>query len=140
MVEKSKECHDTKCPFHGKTSVRGLALEGTIIKKDMHGTATFEKPIRVYVKKFERYEKRRTKLHVHNPPCIDAQKGDTVKIMECKPLSKTKKFVIISKIGHDILFAQKEEARAESKAKPKRKEEDKKKEEPEEKKSEENSK
>jgi small subunit ribosomal protein S17 len=120
MVEK---CNDAKCPFHGKTRVRGLALEGTIIKKDIHGTATFEKPVRAYVRKYERYEKRRTRLHVHNPVCINAQKGDKVKIMECKPLSKTKKFVIVSKLGHDVLFAQKEEARAESKIKPKKKEE-----------------
>ena len=43
-------------------------------------------------------KKKRTRLHAHNPSCIDAKEGDTVKIMECRPLSKTKKFVVIEKI------------------------------------------
>jgi len=126
MVKLTKQvnnCKDKKCPFHGNVHLRGLILEGTIIKKDTHKTATFEKERRSYTKKYERYEKRKTKLHVHNPPCINAKKGDKVRIMECKPLSKTKKFVIIKKLGHDILFKQKEEALEESKVKTKKKEE-----------------
>jgi small subunit ribosomal protein S17 len=34
-------------------------------------------------------------MHAHNPPCINAKEGDVVKIAECRPLSKTKKFVVI---------------------------------------------
>ncbi len=49
----------------------------------------------VYLSKFKRYEKRRSKVAAHNPPCINAKKGDIVKIMECRPLSKTKKFTVI---------------------------------------------
>jgi small subunit ribosomal protein S17 len=119
---KENTCTDKKCPFHGSTRLRGLVLEGTIVKTDTHRSATFEKERRLYVRKFERYEKRKTRLHVHNPPCINAKKGDHVRIMECKPLSKTKHFVIIKNIGHDILFAQKEEALEESKVRSKRKE------------------
>ena len=32
---------------------------------------------------------------VYNPQCVDAKKGDIVKIAECRPLSKTKAFVVI---------------------------------------------
>ena len=122
--KQENNCNDKKCPFHGSTRLRGLTLEGTIIKIDTHRTATFEKSRRFYVKKYERFERRRTRLHVHNPSCINAKKGDRVKIMECKPLSKTKKFVIIKKLGYDVLFQQKEEALEEAKVKTKKKEEE----------------
>jgi len=122
LTKQENTCNDKKCPFHGTTRLRGLVLEGTIIKTDTHRSATFEKDRKFYINKFERYEKRRTRLHVHNPPCINAKKGDKVRIMECKPLSKTKNFVIIKKLGHDILFKQKEEALEESKVKIKKKE------------------
>ncbi|MBC7110345.1 MAG: 30S ribosomal protein S17, partial [Archaeoglobi archaeon] len=39
--------------------------------------------------------KKRSKLHAHNPPCINARVGDVVKIAECRPLSKTKHFVVV---------------------------------------------
>ena len=39
--------------------------------------------------------KKRSKLHAHNPPCIDAKPGDIVTIAECRPISKTKSFVIV---------------------------------------------
>ena len=59
--------------------------------------------------------KKRTKMRVHNPPCIDASVGDKVTVMECKPLSKTKKFVIIENKGKHFGFEQIEEAMKESK-------------------------
>ena len=39
--------------------------------------------------------KRTRRYIVHNPTCIGAGVGDRVKIMECRPLSKTKHFCII---------------------------------------------
>ena len=51
-----------------------------------------------YVEKYERLEKRRNSYAAHNPPCIDAQEGDMVKIMECRPLAKSKSFVVVQKI------------------------------------------
>ena len=45
-----------------------------------------------------RYEKRRSKILAHNPPCIDAKKGDKVKIAECRPISKNVSFVVVEKI------------------------------------------
>jgi len=53
---------------------------------------------RHFIPKYERYSKRRTKLLVHNPDCLNAQVGDVVKIMETRPLSKTKHFVVIGKM------------------------------------------
>jgi small subunit ribosomal protein S17 len=92
-----KECEDVDCPFHGTLPVRGQILEGEVVSDKAPKTVVVQ---RIYLKKipkYERFEKRRSKIHVHNPPCINAKVGDVVKIAECRPLSKTKSFVVIEK-------------------------------------------
>jgi len=120
-----KNCEDKKCPFHGNLKIRGRLFTGIIINTDAHRSATIEFERSYYVPKYERHEKRRTRLRVHNPDCINAKKGDKVRVSECRPLSKTKKFVIIEKIGEDMFFKQREEALEESKVKEKVKKEEK---------------
>jgi len=110
-------CNDKKCPFHGKVGVRGMAFTGVILKKDVHRTATVEWSRRYYIPKYERYEKRRSVVKAHNPACIDAHEGDIVKIMECRPLSKTKNFVIVENLGKERHFIEKMEAIEEAKPK-----------------------
>ena len=107
----SKTCVDKKCPFHGENKVRGRIFEGIVIARDVHKTATVEWSRRIRIAKYERFEKKRTKVRAHNPLCIDAKEGDNVKIMECKPLSKTKSFVIIENLGKQFGFEQMEEGR-----------------------------
>ena len=119
----SNECKDKKCPSHGELSVRGKSFTGIIIKRDVHKTATVEWSRRIKIPKYERYEKKRTKVRAHNPSCIDAKEGDNVKIMECRPLSKTKNFVIIENLGKHFGFEQMEESREEAKQVSKKKEE-----------------
>ena len=103
---------------------RGRTFTGIVVATRMQLTAIVEWQRRKYVNKFERYEMRRTRIKVHNPPQIDAKKGDVVRIMECKPLSKTKKFTIIEKLGHERLFEAKQELVEESKVKQTEKVED----------------
>ena len=67
--------------------------------KAKSNSATIEWPRLSYLHKYERYEKKRSKVRSHNPPCINAKIGDEVKIIECRPISKTKKFVIVEKIN-----------------------------------------
>lgn len=95
MKLPEKECNDIKCPFHGKLKIHGRTFVGRIIGTKMKKTASFELARTHHIQKYERYEKRRTRLKVYNPECIDANEGDIVKIAECRPLSKTKKFVIV---------------------------------------------
>ena len=95
MEKKEEKCIDKNCPFHGKLRVRGRTFTGTVVSDKMTKTVTIEIVRKLYVPKYERYEKKKKKIHVHNPICINAVKDVKVKIMECKPLSKTKKFVII---------------------------------------------
>ena len=46
----------------------------------------------------ERYEKRTRRYAAHLPSCIgEVVSGETVRIMECRPLSKTVKFCVIEK-------------------------------------------
>jgi len=94
-MEKEQKCNDKKCFIHGNIKVRGRTLKGTIIKKDVSRTATIIFPRFNYLAKYERYEKRVTKLKVHNPKCINAEIGDLVEVKETRPLSKTKNFTII---------------------------------------------
>ena len=94
----SAKCSDVKCPFHGNLSVRGRTFVGKVVSAKMSKTVNIEWDRRIYVPKYERYLKKRTRLKAHNPDCISAKENDMVKIMECRPLSKTKKFTIVEKL------------------------------------------
>ena len=89
------KCEDINCPFHGTLSVRGRIFVGEVTSSKMHKTVTVEWERTKFVPKYERYEKRGSSVKAHNPPCIAAKEGNIVKIMECRPLSKTKKFVVV---------------------------------------------
>lgn len=91
----TNECTDVNCPFHGTLPVRGQVLDGVVVSDKSTSMVVVERTFEKMVKKYERYEKRRSKLHAHNPPCIAAKIGDEVKIAECRPLSKTKSFVVV---------------------------------------------
>lgn len=94
-----EDCHDPKCPFHGLMGVKSEILTGTVIKKDVHHTATIEWSRSRYVQKYERFEVRRSRLRVHNPACLDAQVGQKVIVARTRPVSKTKHHVIIHIVG-----------------------------------------
>ena len=77
-----------------KITPRGRILIGELIKKDISKTATVKVEHAHFIKKYERYEKRMSKIRVHNPESINAQIGDIVRIQETRPISKTKHFII----------------------------------------------
>ncbi|MBU0980685.1 MAG: 30S ribosomal protein S17 [Nanoarchaeota archaeon] len=85
--------------------LRGRVFTGTVLKAKVHKSAVVTWSRKKLIKKYERYEKRRTKVNVHNP--IEAKEGDLVKISECRPLSKTKHFVITEIMGKDRTFMEK---------------------------------
>ncbi len=93
----ARECEDVKCPFHGTLPVRGRIFAGHVVS---HSQAT----VRVrwdsyrFFKKYERYMRQHTKISAHVPPCMDIKRGDFVRIAECRPLSKTKSFVVIEHV------------------------------------------
>ena len=76
-------------PAHGRTFV------GTVTSDKMMSTVTVEWDRRRYVTKYQRYEKRSSKVKAHSPKELNVKKGDTVKIMETRPISKTKSFIVV---------------------------------------------
>jgi len=97
-VETGK-CSDRQCPEHGTLATRGRIFEGTVVKKHQRRIAIeFERT--VYIKKYERYMKKKTRLHARLPACKEASVnvGDYVQIQECRPLSKIIHFAYIKKI------------------------------------------
>ncbi len=93
------ECKDKDCPVHGNLKTRGRTFEGKVIRK-FHKRITIEFERMIYIKKYERYAKSRTKIHARLPVCMekDIKVGDLVQIRECRPLSKIIHFVVFKKI------------------------------------------
>jgi small subunit ribosomal protein S17 len=91
-------CNDKNCPFHGNLSVRGQVITGTVYATKMQNSIKVRKEYMHLVPKYERYEKRTSLFTAHCPSCIKLKIGDKVNIAECRPLSKTKSFVVIEKI------------------------------------------
>jgi small subunit ribosomal protein S17 len=93
-----KTCEDTNCPFHGELAVRGRVVEGVVVSAKMDKTVVVERDYLSYISKFMRYERRRSRIPSHNPPCIGAREGDRVIIAETRPISKTVSFVVVEKL------------------------------------------
>lgn len=83
-------------------SIRGRTFTGIVVSDKMSKTVTVSWERRKYIPKYERYEKRRTKVKAHNPEEINAKKGDKVIIRETRPISKTKNFIVTEIITDKI--------------------------------------
>jgi small subunit ribosomal protein S17 len=90
-----KKCQDEKCPFHGSLKVRGRLLNGTAVSTAGKGFVVVEMQYLHMVPKFNRGERRRSRVSAHIPPCIEVKDGDSVTLGECRPLSKTISFVVV---------------------------------------------
>ena len=96
-------CDDRNCHIHGHLKTRGKVFEGIVIKKfPKRIVIEFERM--VYVRKYERYSKNKTKIHARLPDCIadKIQIGDLVRVKECRPLSKIIHFVVIGKVAPKV--------------------------------------
>ena len=92
-------CTDKFCPKHGHTSLRGRTFKGKVISKHPTRVAIeFERTL--FIKKYERYAKKKTKLHARLPDCMahEIQIGDYIEIKECRPISKIIHFIVTRKI------------------------------------------
>ncbi len=101
-MEKTKKIkvEENKTPKVEKViNPRGRSFEGEVIR--VFGdrvTIQFEKLL--YLRKYERYEKRRTKLQAKIPVELRGSLivGDYIEVRECRPLSKLINFMVIKKI------------------------------------------
>jgi small subunit ribosomal protein S17 len=91
------ECRDRFCPTHGKDKLklRGRTFEGEVVKK-LPGRVSIQFERMVSLPKYERYEKRKTKLHARLPSCLEDSVfvGDRIQIAETRPISKMIHFVV----------------------------------------------
>tara|TARA_Y100000034_G_scaffold19272_2_gene21712 strand:- start:5736 stop:6089 length:354 start_codon:yes stop_codon:yes gene_type:complete len=96
------KCNDRNCHIHGNLKVRGRTFEGKVIKK-FHKRITIEFTRMIYIRKYERYAKSRTKIHARLPVCMEDKIniGDLVKIQECRPLSKIIHFAVLGKVNKE---------------------------------------
>jgi small subunit ribosomal protein S17 len=95
LKKPEMECSEVDCPFHGTLAVRGRMLEGTVVSTRMQKAVVVQISYTRYNKKYERYARMRSRITAHSTPCIPVKVGDTVRIAECRPLSKTKNFVVV---------------------------------------------
>jgi len=97
--DKASKCYDKNCHIHGNLKIRGRIFEGVVIKK-FHKRVVIEFERMVYVSKYERYKKSKTKIHARLQECMEDKinVGDYIKIQECRPLSKLIHFIVIEKI------------------------------------------
>ncbi len=101
IVESDKSsCTDRQCPFHGSLKIRGRQFKGYVIRKfPRRIVIEFERII--YIRKYERYAKKKTRLHARLSYCKEneVKLGEFVLVGECRPLSKLIHFVYIRKVG-----------------------------------------
>jgi len=90
MVEKTdkKQMKEKKL-----VATRGRVFQGEVIKKfDTRVVIEFERTVRIA--KYERYAKKKTRIHAKLPENMEVELGDFVKVRECRPLSKIIHFMV----------------------------------------------
>ena len=97
---KAKECNDKDCPFHGSTRIRGKITQGVVVSKKSRNTIVIRQDYVQFVKKYQRYERRNSRLACHLPDCLKNEIviGDLIRVGESRKLSKTKAFIVLDKI------------------------------------------
>lgn len=95
VAPPKKKCQDVRCPFHGNLKVRGRLLSGRAVSTAGTGFVVVEMEYLHMVTKFNRGERRRSRVSAHLPPCVEVLDNDIVTIGECRPLSKTVSFVVV---------------------------------------------
>ena len=75
-------------------------LSGVVVSANANKTITVDVTRRIRHKLYKKIIRRTKKYHVHDEK-NEYNIGDTVSIIESKPISKLKKWVVISTIGGD---------------------------------------
>tara|TARA_Y100000310_G_C20148505_1_gene563572 strand:+ start:91 stop:438 length:348 start_codon:yes stop_codon:yes gene_type:complete len=93
--KKEEKTLVVKTPKTREIKTRGRTFQGVVIKK-LPGRVTIEFERMLRVPKYERYEKRKTKLHARNPSEIESEVevGDLIQVGETRPISKTIHFIV----------------------------------------------
>ncbi len=99
--QKQKICNDKNCPIHGSIALRGRKFKGIVTRKHIkQKKVTIEFERMVFIRKYERFAKKITRIHAHLPDCMQDEiaVGDVVEVHETRPISKMIHFVVTRKI------------------------------------------
>jgi small subunit ribosomal protein S17 len=75
---------------------RRRVIEGVVVSNKMDKTAVVEVIRKVRHPQYEKLIEKRTKLYAHCDK--DVQLGQKVQIMECRPISRTKRWRVIEAV------------------------------------------
>jgi small subunit ribosomal protein S17 len=95
--EKETEMEKTEMKIaksRNLVSTRGRSFLGIVTKK-FPTRVVLELERTVFLPKYERYLKKKTRLHARIPNGMKVNEGDLIRIQECRPLSKIIHFLII---------------------------------------------
>jgi small subunit ribosomal protein S17 len=76
-------------------STRGMSTVGTVVSNKAKKTVTVERVLTVYLKKYRRWARKRSKIHAHVPGDLRLNVGDVVRIKQTRKISKTKAWVVV---------------------------------------------
>lgn len=101
---------DKKCPFTGNVSIRGRILKGMVVSTKMKNTIIVRRDFLRYIKKYQRYQKFHSNIPAHCSPAFKRlSDGDIVTIGQCRPLSKTVRFNVLTYHGNRIFGSAKKQ-------------------------------
>lgn len=105
QTKKTEKQEEKKETINANFSVptRGRTFEGFVTKKfSKRVVVEFERT--VYVQKYARFYKKKTRLHARLPDSMASEinVGDYIQVMECRPLSKIIHFLVIKKIRNAL--------------------------------------
>ena len=80
-------------------SARGKLFAGKVASLRARNTAVVSIGYIRKVPKYERTEKRRSKIHVHVPEGAEVREGDFIRFSECRKISKTKSHVFLENLS-----------------------------------------
>ena len=92
-LKEKKQMEMAKKP-ESVVATHGRIFKGEVTRK-FPGRVTIEMERTVRVPKYERFLKKKTRIHARLPETLDVQIGDLIKVRESRPLSKTIHFVVI---------------------------------------------
>lgn len=98
--EKQKKEQETAGAQQQSAAVvtHGRIFEGRVTKKfSKRVVVEFERT--VYVPKYQRFYKKKTRLHARLSANMLVDVGDYIRVQECRPLSKIIHFVVIEKVS-----------------------------------------
>ena len=81
-----------------QTRGRARTLDGTVVSAKADKTVTVAVTRLVKHLRYGKYIRRTTNFHVHDPHA-SVQLGDTIQIVQCRPISKTKSWRVFKLIN-----------------------------------------